>query len=87
MPPIGVYRRNYIQRDDSLNETIGRAGVPDFDVFTEVIFETREQADTYMSAFWDPDIHRQILQDEANFVSGNGGLVFVVDPYESPRNS
>ena len=90
MPPIGTYRRNYIQYNDELGSTIGRgggSGETPFDVITEVIFETREQADTYMSAFWDEERHRQILEDESNFVSGNGGVVYVVDTYESEKST
>lgn len=88
MPPIGTYRRNYVQYDDDLRSTIGRGGEggeTPFDVITEVIFDTREQAETYMKGFWEPENHRLILEDEAKFVSGDGGTVYVVDSYESKK--
>jgi uncharacterized protein (TIGR02118 family) len=89
MPPIGVYRRNYPQYADPLKDAIGRGsddGEATFDVFTEVIFDTREQADTYMAAFSKPAIQKQIIADEANFVEPGGVVVYVVDAFESPRS-
>lgn len=88
MPPIGVYRRNYPQYNDGLKDAIGRGsedGDASFDVFTEVIFDTREKADTYMAAFSIPEIQKQIIADETNFVEPGGVVVYVVDAYESPR--
>jgi uncharacterized protein (TIGR02118 family) len=88
MPPIGVYRRNYPQYEDNLKDAIGRGsedGHATFDVFTEVIFDTRDKADTYMAAFSKPQIQKQIIADEKNFVEPGSVVVYVVDAYESPR--
>jgi hypothetical protein len=74
------YRRNYLALDDPVMELIPAelaATNADFDVITESIFNTREDATAALARFADPEIQKVIGPDESNFVEP-GSIRFVV---------
>lgn len=87
LPPMRVYRRNYLTFDDPMFAVDGRGGNDDdldFDVITEVIFSTREEAEALMAAVARPEIFAKIKADEENFVEPGRAKCFVVEVYQSP---
>jgi uncharacterized protein (TIGR02118 family) len=64
LPMIGDYRRNYL--DDDLLPF--RSTGPDYDVITEMWFESDEQLEAFWSRIQQPEILAEIRQDEANFL-------------------
>jgi uncharacterized protein (TIGR02118 family) len=86
LPKIAVYRRNYLVFDDPMLSVDARGGSENdagYDVLTEDIFDTREEAQALMAAFADPEIHAQIKADEANFVEPGHAKMFIVEVYQS----
>jgi hypothetical protein len=87
LPPMYIYRRNYLTFDDPLFAVDGRGGGNtdlDFDVITEVIFSTREEAEALMAAVANPEIFAKIKADEDNFVEPGRAKCFVVKVCQSP---
>ncbi len=85
LPRIEIYRRNYICHDDAMFAIDDRGGNAEdygFDVVTEAIFNTRAEAEALMAAFADPDIFRQVKEDEAEFVEPGCAKMFVVEVRE-----
>src|SRR5215469_9896671 len=59
LPPMQIYRRNYLIFDDPMFAVDNRGGSDndlDFDVITEVIFSTRQEAEALMAAVARPEI-------------------------------
>jgi uncharacterized protein (TIGR02118 family) len=81
LPPMPTYRRNYVANDpmQALADRGSGTVEASFDVMTECIFDTREQAEAFMAAFADPDISREILQDEANFIEPGHVRMYIVE--------
>jgi hypothetical protein len=87
LPPMQVYRRNYLTFDDPMFAVDNRGGDDqdlDFDVITEVIFSTRQEAEALMAAVARPDIFAKIKADEGHFVEPGRAKCFVVEVYQSP---
>ena len=87
LPPLEVYRRNYIMNDDPLLKAIGdnRAvdGENDFDVITEAIYTTRAEAQASMNALFDQNVGPKIMADEAKFCEPGGIKFYVVQVRQS----
>ncbi|MFB9051329.1 EthD domain-containing protein [Sphingobium indicum] len=87
LPPIGVYRRNYIRADDPLLASVGdgraSAASADFDVITEAIYPTRAHAEAGIQAFFDADIMQVIRADEDEFVEAGSVKMYVVEVHQS----
>ena len=87
LPPLEVYRRNYVMNDDPLLKAIGdnRAvdGENDFDVITEAIYTTRAEAQASMNALFDQNVGPKIMADEAKFCEPGGIKFYVVQVRQS----
>jgi uncharacterized protein (TIGR02118 family) len=86
VPGIQIYRRNYILAEDTLflGTTTARGSDPGFDVVTEGIFNTREEAEAFVAAISNPEIARKIREDEDNFVVPGYSIPYVVEVHQSP---
>lgn len=87
LPPMYIYRRNYLSFDDpmfAVDSRGGGGGDLDFDVITEVLFNTREEALALMAAVAKPETLAIIKADEANFVEPGRAKCFVVSVFQSP---
>lgn len=67
-----VHRRNFVIHPDP-----ARPGA--FDVISEVFYEDRAVAEATMRELADPEIHRQRLEDEAQFLLPESVQVFMVE--------
>jgi uncharacterized protein (TIGR02118 family) len=78
---IKEYRRNYIRHDlvhhRAGGETI-RAPL-DFDVITEITFESKSDYDRMLHDMADPVIREQVVKDEKRFLDRSATVVFLVD--------
>ena len=87
LPPLEVYRRNYIMNDDPFLAAVGdnRAvdGENDFDVITEAIYTSRTEALASMAALFNGDTRTQIMNDEAKFCEPGGIKFYVVEVHQS----
>lgn len=81
MPFFSDYRRNYIRHD--LGPQRSSAEAPksslDFDVITEITFVSRADYDAMLQALSDPDIRRQVIDDESQFMDRSATLSYMVD--------
>jgi hypothetical protein len=69
--PATLHRRNFIRADDALVSLIGDGRAdknPPFDVITEVVYETREDAAAALEAFFQPSVINAVKSDEENFI-------------------
>lgn len=79
LPGIIAYRRNYADFTDAHHF----GGAPfDFDVITEICFESRAARDRAMEIAGRADVAEQIAADEENFLDRSATRMFLVD--ESP---
>ncbi len=76
LPGIADYRRNYVQREGAF---LSLEAPVDFDSVTEIHFADRAAYDRFLTTAADPDIARQIAEDEANFLDRAATRMFVVD--------
>lgn len=76
LPGIADYRRNYVQRDGAF---LSAQASIDFDSITEIHFADRAAYDRFLARSAEPDIARQIAEDEANFLDRAATRMFVVD--------
>jgi hypothetical protein len=87
LPPLEVYRRNYVSSDDPFLKAIGDSrsteGENDFDVITEAIYTSRKEAEASMAALFNGDTREQIMNDEANFCEPGGIKLYVVEVHQS----
>ncbi|HTN47533.1 MAG TPA: EthD domain-containing protein [Flavipsychrobacter sp.] len=87
LPPIDDYKRNYIVPNDPLtsNDTTNekKENEQDFHVFTELGFLSREKAESFLTAFFSPENHTIISEDEAKFVAPNGVKAYVVKVHQT----
>ena len=80
---VGVYRRNYIDRDrTALTERNAEAAAQnsDFDSITEVFFEDWEAFEAFRDASADPAIRAQIVADEVKFLDPSAIRRYIVTP-------
>lgn len=80
------YKRNYIIKagDGAVSHQVDGENVPPYDVITEVYFADDADYETLRKAMSDPEIARQVAEDEANFLDRPSMMVFFVDERETP---
>lgn len=80
-PYFRDYRRNYIRHDQRHRRTTGQENdrMSDFDVITELTFNSRFDYDRMMREMQDPDIRRQVVEDELRFMDRDATVVILVD--------
>ncbi len=83
-PMIGDYRRNFIDK----KATVWPDGekLPDYDVLTELSFDTEEDYKAFQDEFAKPEVIAQVRADEANFLQTPKTRRLVVREAISPRN-
>lgn len=74
-PDFLDYRRNYVDAAGAFSF----AAPLDFDVVTELRFEDRAAYDRFVAKATDPDIARQIAEDEENVFDRGYTRMFVVE--------
>ena len=87
LPYFKSYTRNFVRHDMSYkSSTLG--GEINFDVVTELTFESKEDYDRMTKALTDPAVYNQIVQDEEQFMdrSPGGRLFFFVDEEKTPQS-
>lgn len=82
MPSMIGYRRNYptgegFRRDGS------PAPEPDFDVITEVFYESREAQMKGLEQINDPEYLKLMTEDELNFVDQSSIRIYTVEEHET----
>jgi hypothetical protein len=77
LPGILDYRRNYVDLQSAF--VFADASPIDFDVVTELRFADRAAYDRFVARAAEPDIARQIAQDEENLFDRGATRMFVVD--------
>ncbi len=85
LPDILEYRRNYIDLDGAF--LFPDAAPIDFDVVTELWFEDRAAYDRFVAMSADPDIARQIAEDEENLFDRGATRMFTVDERSLMRSA
>jgi uncharacterized protein (TIGR02118 family) len=82
--PIGNdYRRNYVQVVRIGGKEVD--GAPEFDVVTEVWFSDRAAYEAFAASMADPNIRKQIVSDEEQFLDRSASRIYVVEEFISPR--
>jgi uncharacterized protein (TIGR02118 family) len=85
LPYFKSYTRNFVRHDMSYkSSTLG--GQVNFDVVTELTFESKEDYDRMTKALTDPAVYDLIVKDEEQFMdrSRGGRLIFFVDEENTP---
>lgn len=75
MPEIVYYKRNFIQPEGSFEFGATR----DFDVVTEIGFADRASYDRFVERSADPEVARQIAEDEENVFDRTATRMYVVE--------
>lgn len=80
LPSMADYRRSYVLPSDALfsGHVSNAPPSPDFDVVTECWYNDPEW-DLMLKKLEDPEIGRQIADDEAKFMDREAMVMFVVD--------
>ena len=80
-PYLRDYRRNYIRHD-----LVHRRAAPegtgaklDFDVITEIVFDSKDDYERMVRDMTDPAIRDQVVEDEERFLDRSATVVFLVD--------
>ena len=81
LPGIVEYRRNFVDRDGAFKSE--DAAPFDFDVVTELWWESRAAYDAAMAVATGDDVAARIAVDEANFLDRTGTRMFLVDERRS----
>jgi len=81
LPQIVEYRRNFIDLEGAY--IFEGASPPDFDVITEIWYRDRAAYEDMAAAVMQPDIAKQISEDEARFLDRSKTRMFVVDEKKS----
>jgi hypothetical protein len=86
LPPPKMHRRNYPVLDDPLGQAMRNnrepAAAPEYDCISEVIHETRQDAEIYFQALSDPKKRALIAADEINFIEPGTFKIFIVEVRE-----
>lgn len=81
LPGILDYRRNYVEREGAF--LYPGVSALDFDVVTELRFADRAAYDRFIAKASEPDIARQIAEDEENLFDRSLTRMFVVEEQRS----
>lgn len=85
LPGIVDYRRNYVEHEGAF---IFPAAAPiDFDVVTELWFADRDAYDRFAAKAAEPDIARQIAEDEENLFDRGATRMFTVEERAAPSEA
>ena len=83
-PYFKGYRRNYVCTDETFNLAGKLIPVPTYDVVTELTFESRVEFERMVRALEDPDVAKQIVDDEECFMDRSASVAFLVDEAVTP---
>ena len=83
LPGIVEYRRNFVNREGAFASD-GAAPL-DFNVVTELWWESRAGYDAAMEVATRADVAERIATDEANFLDRTATRMFLVEERQSPR--
>ncbi len=85
LPYLKDYRRNYIRSDVIHHRAEGDvANGLDFDVITELTFESRADYDRMVAQMSDPAFQAEIVEHEKQFMDYGKTLVLFVDEVQTP---
>ena len=79
LPMIAEYRRNYLFNDLVPNS----AHEPDYDVLTELLFDSDESLAAFWERLMEPEVRRLIQQDEQHFLQSDKTRMIGVQEYRS----
>jgi uncharacterized protein (TIGR02118 family) len=79
LPGIAEYRRNYVDMEGAF--LFPGAPAIDFHVITELWFADRAAYDAFVSAAAEPEVARQIGEDEENLFDRSATRMMVVEEY------
>jgi len=87
LPYFKSYTRKYVRHDMSYKSS-SLGGEINFDVVTELTFDSKEDYDRMTKALADPAVRNQIVKDEEQFMdrSPGGRLIFFVDEETTPQS-
>jgi hypothetical protein len=83
--PPTLHRRNFVRANDALVSLIGDGRAdpnPPFDVITEVVYETREDAAAALEAFFQPAVINAFKADEQKFIEAGSIKFYVTEVFE-----
>jgi hypothetical protein len=82
-----LHRRNFVVLDDPLLAFVGEGRAvtenPDFDVITEMLFDSRDDAIAMMRVLFRPEVIDKIRDDERQFVELDTIKFYVVEVHET----
>ena len=78
LPPTSEYRRNYVTRNTKVQDIDPPQLDIEYDVVTEVWFDTVEQFSAFNDATARPEIREQLIADELKFTDRDSIRVSVV---------
>lgn len=81
-PLMAEYRRNYVDVATASKGGIKAAAgswAPDFDVITEVVFDSRETFEQARALLTSPESAKRIGEDELNFLDRDNKRIFLVE--------
>jgi hypothetical protein len=78
-PQILDYRRNFINLDEGFISTTGHE--PDFDVITEMWYESRASYEEAMAVWNDPALTGRRVNDERQFLDMNKITFFIAEEH------
>jgi hypothetical protein len=83
IPQFVDYRRNYVDLNGAF--IFEGAATPDFDVVTEIWFKDRKAYEEMVAIVSQPDIAKQIADDEENVFDRSKTRLFVGEENRSPQ--
>jgi hypothetical protein len=84
------YRRNYVVDNDPLLEGVDedrKDKSPTFDVLTETMYSSREEAEEIFTRFADPAVFNAVVEDENKFIAPGGIKFYIVETAGHPETS
>lgn len=82
LPGIVEYRRSFVQADGAFAAADGSP--IDFDVVTEIWLPDREAHQRFLARAAEPEIARQLAEDESKMCDGAATRMVVADEHASP---
>jgi uncharacterized protein (TIGR02118 family) len=76
LPMIGRYTRSYLPAE---SETAKRTGKADFDVLTELWFDSEADLEAFWKRIREPEVAAAIRADEAHFLISDRTVMYRVD--------
>jgi uncharacterized protein (TIGR02118 family) len=87
IPLFSEYKRNYVDQKEKYTpvHVVNAAAEPDFDVLTEICFDSRADYDKMLLTLADPEIGRLMAEDEEKFIDRNRISMYIVEEYKTAR--